>query len=101
MEWGEAIRLISLLRRDPTSWVASELEGWDHPISREALILMDLFDLDHKVAAGKKTPKPHPGRPWKNRSVQRLGDVAGRTPDEVRAILASARAGGFGEGIPV
>lgn len=73
--------------------LAASIEGWDHAISREALVLMDLFDLEHTVNS-KKPPKPHPGRPWKEkRAQQRMGNVAGRTPDEVRALLAAAREG--------
>jgi hypothetical protein len=86
----EAARLVVIVRQDPSSAIAAALEGWTHPISREALILMDLFDLDMQVATGRKgKPKPHPGRPWQpdDRSVKRHGDTAGRSRAEVVAIL--------------
>lgn len=89
MDWGEAIRLTRILRADPSSMLAAAMEGWDHPISREALALMDLFDLDMAVNSGKKKPKPHPGRPWKptGKTTQRHGDVGGRSRAEVVEIL--------------
>lgn len=95
--WGEALRLVRILRADPSSALAASFEGWDHPISREALILMDLFDLDMAVNAGKKKPKPHPGRPWKQKGdVQRYGNAGGRTREQVVAIL-----NGMGHNLPV
>ena len=94
--WGEAIRLVGILRADPSSALAAAMEGWDHPISREALILMDLFDLDMAVNAGKKKPKPYP-RPWKQKTnVQKHGNVGGRTRAEIVAIL-----NGVGHNLPV
>lgn len=81
-----------MLRADPTSATAAALEGWDHPISREALILMDLFDLEHRVNSTRK-PKPHPMRPWKAKTVQRMGRTGGRSRDQIDAILAAARRG--------
>lgn len=88
--WGEALRLAQILRADPSSMIAAALEGWDHPISRESLILMDQFDLDVRVATGGKgNPKPHPMRPGKqdDRTRERKGNVAGRSRAEVIAIL--------------
>lgn len=93
MEWGEAHRLLQVLLSDPSSAIAAALQGWDHPISREALILMDLFDLDHQVAAGKRSVQPHPGRPKKPSATNRIGDAGGRTPEQVAAILRAAAAG--------
>lgn len=83
----EVARLVVILRSDPSSAIAAAMEGWDHPISREALILMDLFDLDMAVNAGKKKPKPYP-RPWKQKGVtQKHGNTGGRSRAEVVAIL--------------
>lgn len=89
MGWDEAIRLIAILRRDPSSMIAAALEGWDHPVSREALILMDLFDLDMSINTDRKKgkPKPHPGRPFKvdGGKRERIGKAAARA--DVAAIL--------------
>ena len=93
MTLAEAARLVMILRADPSSMTAAALEGWDHPVSREALIAMDHFDLAMAAAtAGSRRgpkPKPHPGRPWKSsdRTTKKHGDVAGRTRAEVVAIL--------------
>ena len=93
MSIHEAARLAVILLADPSSALSAALQGWDHPISRESLILMDLFDLDHTVAAGGKKVKPHPGRPSEAATTERYGNAAGRTPDEVKAILKAARDG--------
>ncbi len=93
MPWDEAVRLTRLMRADPSTHIAAAVEKWEHPVTREALILMDVFDLEHAVNS-KKTPKPHPGRPWKDKGAKRrMGNTGGRTPDEVRALLAAAREG--------
>lgn len=87
MTLAEAARHAVTLRADPSSAIAAAIEGWDHPISREALVLMDLFDLEHSVNS-KKTPKPHHGRPWASKGeVKRRGNAAGRTHEQVRQIL--------------
>lgn len=94
MTWGEALRQTKLLRVDPSSQVAAAVEGWDHPISREALAILDLFDWTRLVDLGGKKVDPHPMRPWKQKPTpKRMGDTGGRTPDNVRAILAAARTG--------
>jgi hypothetical protein len=92
MTLAEAARLGVILCADPSSAAFAAAAGWDHPISREALILMDSFDLQMTVAAsGSKgsKPKPHPGRPYKSsdKSVTKKGNVGGRTRAEVVAIL--------------
>lgn len=62
MSWGEAWRLTRELSSEPDSHVAAALAGWRYPSSRAALVLADLFDLQHRIHA-KQTPKPYP-RPW-------------------------------------
>ena len=96
----EVARLATILRRDPSSAIAAALEGWDYPVSREALAIYDLFDVT--VLANTDTkggrPKPHSGRPWKieDRAQQRYGDTGGRTRAEVVEIL-----NGLGHALPV
>lgn len=90
MTWCESALLFASLLTDPSSHIAAAVEGWENPITREALILMDLFDLDHAVAAGKHKPKPHPGRPFRiDLNKSRKGNSAGRSVAEVKAILAA------------
>lgn len=50
MSWGEAVRLTKVLAADSSSQVGAALSGWDSPVPRDALILMDLFDLTHEIA---------------------------------------------------
>lgn len=79
--------MLKILRADPSSAFAAALEGWEHPISREALVLMDLFDLEHAVNS-KTRPKPHGMRPMKAKATgERIGNNGGRSRAEVVAIL--------------
>lgn len=93
MTFGEAIRLTEQLASDPSSHVAAALLGWQHPYSREALVLADLFDLQHQKAWGGKgaKPKPYP-RPWPDqqsgkRTSKPAADI---TQDEILAALRRA-----------
>jgi hypothetical protein len=86
MDWGEAVRLAGILRADPSSMLAAAMEGWGYPLSRETAAILDLFDLEH--AKANKKAKPHKGRPWADQpTTEQRGDAAGRTPEEVKAIL--------------
>ena len=93
MTWGEARRLIAILRADPSTALAASMEGWKHPITRESLALADLIDLQGRSKAGKKW-KPYT-RPWeaKGETTQR-GNAAGRSPEQVIEILRQ-----FGHGL--
>lgn len=98
MSWGEAIRLLKLLRNDTSSQFATSCEGWTFPIERAALAVLDLYDLLHFVNSDPKKgrPDPHDGRPWKiesPREVTRHGNAAGRSRDEVVEILGNMRRG--------
>ena len=88
MSWGEAYRLTTALSRDTTSQVAVALAGWDYPISREAIVLMDLYDLQHQSKA-KRKPKPYP-RPWPDRERRTFGRTS-MSREELRAILDKRR----------
>jgi hypothetical protein len=87
MTWGEAARIIGILTADPSSALAASVAGWAHPISREALALYDIFDLEHMVNS-KKRPMPHPGRPGGSPDEKKQrGNAAGRSSDEMKRIL--------------
>lgn len=95
MSWSEAFRLIKILRDDPSSALASALAGWAYPISREALLLADQFDLLHEANSDPKKakPKPHPMRPWKasgGRKTERRGEKIALTREEVAEALRQA-----------
>lgn len=86
----EAARLAEILREDPSSAISAVLRGWEHPVSREALVLMDVFDLNHMVAAGGKKVKPHAGRPGQQgRKVEKRGKTT-LSREEALALLRSA-----------
>jgi hypothetical protein len=86
----ELIDLVDGLRRDPASRLQAALAGWEYPVTREWLALVDLFDLQHKVAA-KNKPQPY-ARPF-DRARNRIGGVkkAGHTVNELRELLARPR----------
>lgn len=94
MSWGEVLRLTERLCLDPASHVAAALSGWDAPVSREALVLMDTFDLTHQVAwssAGGKgaRPKKYP-RPWPDSSRRRTGPDPSLSQDQIIEALRKA-----------
>lgn len=67
--------------------MAAAIEEMDYPISRETAVLMDMWDLSYAKAGTKKRER-YP-RPFKSKggTTQKWGDVAGRSRDEVIAIL--------------
>lgn len=67
-------------------------EGWEYPLPRVEAMLADLWDLTYR-ATGTKKPETYP-RPF-GAPVQRTrhGNAAGRSPEEVKELLARARAG--------
>jgi hypothetical protein len=89
MAWHESWDLSRALIADPSSQVYAAVAGWPSPMGRTEQIAADLFDLTAAIAAGKRTPKPYP-RPWHERP-EKYGSAGGRTPDEVKAILAVRR----------
>jgi hypothetical protein len=87
MGWGEALRLVRILRADPGSMLAAAIEGWDYPFPRGEAMQADLYDLQF-AKTGAKNRKPYP-RPYKpdDGSKKRRGNAAGRTRAEVVEIL--------------
>lgn len=89
---AEMARLVEILRSDPSSALASAVEGWDHPVSREAAVLMDLWDLTAAATGAKKPPRYE--RPWKEIGQRaHVGDAAGVSTTDAKARLAAARDG--------
>lgn len=91
MGWGEAWRMYQILGRDPTSAICAALSGWEYAISREAMATMDLFDLTQAVNSDGKRITRYP-RPWPDVNASVIGKT-NRSPEEVRAILASRAPG--------
>jgi hypothetical protein len=91
MSLAEACLLLRGLAADPSSHVAAALGGWSHPMSREALIAADTWDLLAAAHSDKKRrTKPYP-RPWKSTGPRTslLRNKRTRSQEEIRAILAS------------
>jgi len=89
--WHEVVYLVSVLIRDPSSWLQTSLNDWHHPVSYEWAALAAQYDL-HAQVNSKRKPKPYP-RPWKD-----VGDGStrkGTARSDAREILAKARDGGF------
>lgn len=61
----EKYALIRALLLDVSSRLVASYEGWDYTWSLEAKVLSDLFDLEHKKAAGKRRTEPY-GRPMRS-----------------------------------
>lgn len=86
MSPGEAHRLTLELLDDPSSRVAVAAAGWSYPITREGLLLADLWDLLWQSHQRRGRFQPHP-RPFKDQNTKRLGRTA-LAPERVRALLA-------------
>lgn len=90
MTWGEATRLVEVITQDPASPLTAAVSGWDYPLSREAMALVDLFDLTVTAHAGRRAKdiKPYP-RPWPDPTVKSFGRPApSMTPEDIHAALA-------------
>lgn len=88
MPWGEAVRLVSRLKDDPTSHVGAVLNEWDRPWSFEWAALADLYDLTqyaHVDQRRRSQVKPYP-RPWRAPGSKRRGRT-NKSRAEVLAIL--------------
>lgn len=65
---------------------AAAIRKWSHPLSREAAVLADVFDLEY-AKSGAKNRKPY-ARPWDDIAKRtRRGNAAGRTGAQVVALL--------------
>jgi hypothetical protein len=89
MGYGEAYRLTTLLIADPSTRVGAALSSWSHPASREALVLMDLYDLQHQ-SKSKRKPKPYP-RPWALPTRRSWGRGTSLTREALLATLQQHR----------
>lgn len=69
--WIEAIYLVSVLMRNPQSWLQAAHNGWKHPVDNNWMLLAELFDLTMR-ANSKNKPKPLP-RPWPDQNSERVG----------------------------
>ena len=68
--WLEAVQLVSVLLRDPSSWTQAARNNWDYPVDRNWIVASHAYDLLAMVNS-KKKPKPYP-TPWPDANVNRL-----------------------------
>jgi hypothetical protein len=68
MGWDEALRMLKILSKDPSSHVQAALAKWQFPTSWEYIALADLIDLQAKRTKWRKQPKPY-RRPWDRKPV--------------------------------
>ena len=83
--WLEAVYLVAVLLKDPTSWLQASRNGWDFPVSREWMVAAHHYDLVHAINS-KKRPKPYP-TPWPDPSKTRIGKTR-ESVDAVKRKLA-------------
>jgi len=90
MSWAESWRLFKELAIDPSSHIGAALGGYDYPLSREAAILADTFDLVIQINRDPKKPKPKPyPRPWPEDVDTRHVGKTNLTPDEAPGVLSA------------
>jgi len=63
MSWGEAVRLVRVLKDDPTSPLHATLAEWTHTATRTELILTQLVDLFARVHF-ERGDELRPRLPW-------------------------------------
>jgi hypothetical protein len=88
LPYDEAIALVSVLMRDPSSWIQAVWNDWKYPVSHDWIMAWQTLEL-LKHAHSSKKPKPHP-TPWPDASVTRTGKT-NLPQDKVRMILDSMR----------
>lgn len=95
MAWAESWDLTLVLAADPSSHVGAAVATWAHPLSREGMAVMDLFDVFVQANTQKRSkPKPYP-RPWDPQPTR-----FGRATRPQREIRAALRARGHGVTAP-
>lgn len=86
--WDEVIALVTVLLRDPSSWLQAAKAKWTHPVNYEWAVQVATYDLLAQVNS-KRKPKPFP-RPWGDPDSRRVGK---QTRRDARAILRQAKDG--------
>lgn len=92
--WDVSLRelypLVTMLHRNPESWLFAQINDWDFPASREYLTLADSIDV--LIQANSKRgsrPKPYP-RPFSvDKRYGGRNKNRRRTPAELDALLAA------------
>lgn len=89
MGLGEASRLMVVLLADPSSSIGAAAAQLTEPVSLEARVLADLWDLVMGAAAGKKAkPYKRPWTPEPKKATRRVKPAARMTKDDFHAHWA-------------
>lgn len=81
--WLEAVYLVAVLMKDPSSWLQAAVSEWEFPVSREWIVAVQTFDLH--AAVNSKKPKPYP-TPWPNANTKKLGSKNQSRNDVLTAL---------------
>lgn len=81
----EAILLVSVLMRDPSSWLQAAANDWKHPVSFEWMVQTNTYDL-HAAINSKRKAKPYP-TPWQSPDTNRIGSKKRQKRADVLAAL--------------
>lgn len=83
VSYMEAIYLVAVLMRDPSSWLQGAYNGWKHPASMEWIVSTQIYDL-LAIVNSKQKPKPYP-MPWPDTNKKKLGS---NKKQDSRTVLA-------------
>lgn len=83
--YREACYLVSVLLRDPSSWLQAVQNDWAYPVSREWMATAHVWDLLAAVNS-KNKPKPYP-TPWPAEGTNKIGSKKPQTRKDVLANL--------------
>jgi hypothetical protein len=75
----EAVLLVSILRRDPESWLQAAIADWTYPVSREWIVASHTYELLAAVNTKGKS-KPYP-TPWPQEGTNKIGSKKQATSD--------------------
>lgn len=82
---------VSITARDPAEPLHAAIHRWEYPVSREWMLLANIFDSLEANRIGKKH-KPG-GRPWPAKGSKKLG----RTKMSQKAAIEALRRNRHGE----
>ena len=89
MSLGEAYRLTALLASDPGTRVFAAVNAWQHPASREWLVLAQIRDSTEYGRVGRKAEPLR--RPW-DAPPKRIGAGSRYSSAQMRELLDKHRA---------
>lgn len=80
----ETVLLVSVLMRDPSSWLQAAASDWKYPVTNEFIVAAHTWDLLAAVNS-KNKPKPYP-TPWPAEGTNKIGS-SNQAPEDVLRFL--------------